>query len=56
MKNKPSKKTCHKIGYPDKHTARVALNEQRDNGVGVKRFYKCPYCAGGIYHLTSKSK
>ncbi len=53
MRRKPSKKSCHKVGYPTKDRARVALKEQRD--IGVKRFYKCPYCKGGIFHLTSET-
>lgn len=54
MKHKSQKKSCHKVGYKDKADARAALKQQRE--IGVTRFYKCPYCKGGIYHLTSEIK
>lgn len=53
MKRKPAGKSCHKLGYKSKSVARRALNQQKD--IGVKRFYKCPYCKD-LYHLTSESR
>lgn len=53
MKTKRNKKSCHKVGYRSKPEARIALNAQKE--IGVKRFYKCPYCKG-LYHLTSESR
>jgi hypothetical protein len=53
MKRKPSGKVCRKLGYKSKPEARDALNAQKD--IGVKRFYKCPYCKG-LWHLTSESR
>lgn len=48
------KKRCRKIRYGSKQLARKALKDLRCTG--AKRFYLCPYCKNGIFHLTSELK
>lgn len=52
MKLKPNRKRCAKVAYKTMEAARIALKELRDRG--AKRFYLCPYCAIGTFHLTSE--
>lgn len=53
MKRKTRGKTCRKVGYKDKSSAREAF-KTFGKARGATRFYKCPYHDEEMWHLTSQ--
>lgn len=48
----PTKKRCRKVQYGTLQAARKALKELRWRG--VRTAYRCNYCKGKPYHLSSQ--
>lgn len=60
MKRKNPGKSCHKVAYYSKDSARQAM-KTFGRARGATRFYKCPHCKPrpgsghkGVWHLTSE--